>query len=242
MKLAIAISIFGVISLQFVLHQSDRLQTDFLFTKPLIGSLYASLCVLGILAVFYPRRCGETFRIKTRSEMVKQSDVTNSSEKTRFEGHHPNCKEFSGNRIRIQKTVLCAACSGLFAGAVFALIGALLYFFFGAELFLPKSFFLLAVGNAGLLLGLIQTKFRAYAKAVVNGFFVFGSLVCLVVADSLASSLFVDLYVFALIIFFLLTRILISQWNNKKTCAKCRNCKLTLDWHQNMRRLPRAKQ
>jgi len=187
--------------------------------------LYSVICILGIFAVFYPKKCENTFMFKKHMELRRYGDHPVLSETMQFKGHHPNCKEFSTNRIKIQNAVLCSACTGLLVGAMGTLIGTLFYFFIGFTLTQADPKFLF-VGDAGMLLGLVQFKFGGYLKLMVNALFVLGSFITLITADLLGKSLFIDLYVLGLIVFLLLTRILISEWNNKRICVKCEGCEL----------------
>jgi len=141
----------------------------------------------------------------------------------RISGHHPNCQNFAGNRIRLGELELCAACSGLLIGVVIALIGAALQFFVGLSI-LYGSVWLLLLGEVGMVSGLAQLKFAGFAKVFVNVFFVVGSFVTLVEADVLGGSLLVDAYVLGLIVFLLWLRILLSERNNRRTCQTCLSC------------------
>ncbi len=222
MKIAVVISLFGLAIVPLLLQQPNKLSTEFSFRKPLIGSLYTVLCVLGIVAIFYPRKCEESFMARTRS---KEIDDKQQTQEITLEGHHPMCKEFSANRIEFLGNVLCAACTGLLIGAAISLTGALLYFFIGIE-FIPANGPILFAGCSGLLVGLAQFKFRGLVKMSANIYFVLGSLITLLIVDFQAQNILIDLYVFGLIIFLLLTRILISEWNNTRTCSRCVICKL----------------
>ncbi len=75
-----------------------------------------------------------------------------------------------------------------------------------------------------MLVGLAQIKLGGYVKMAVNALFVVGSCIVLVAADLAAQSLLVDAYVLGLIVFMLWFRILLSEWNNKKTCLACGRC------------------
>ena len=160
---------------------------------------------------------------KNQSGFREQGDRGVVSGKMRFRGHHPDCEAFSGNRVTIQKVVLCAACTGMLFGAVVALIGTLFYFFVGFVP-LPAAPAILFVGYGGLLLGLVQFKFGCWLKLMFNALFVLGSFIVLVTADVLGKSFVIDLYVLGLILFLLLARILFSEWNNKRICSKCEGC------------------
>ncbi len=79
-------------------------------------------------------------------------------------------------------------------------------------------------GRFVMLLGLAQIKFAGYVKVILNVVFVVGSFVTLVEADVLGKSLLADLYVLGLIGFLLWLRILLSEWNNRRTCQTCQSC------------------
>ncbi len=221
LKFSVIISIFGLASVPLILLQPANTKVSFLFNQPLIGSIYVAVCMLGIVAVFNPKKCQRTFSFKTKAGMLEEQE----SGKTKFSGHHPDCEKFSPNRIKLHGSPFCASCTGLLIGAVGALVGVVLYFFVGL---VPPfvGFWVVFVGYFGLVLGLLQFRFAGYVKLVANALFVLGSLVVLVLADLISASLMVDLYVLGVIVFLLATRILISQWNNRRICLGCGDCYL----------------
>ncbi len=184
----------------------------------LVGVLYCAICVFGIVAVFYPAKCTGIFQ--KQNPLLQTNDPPGS---VRVTGHHPDCQNFSGNRIMIIGREVCAACSGLLIGAIIALVGSALQFFIGLNIILA-SIWLLALGEICVVLGLVQFKFSGYAKVILNLFFVIGSFVTLAVTDFLSESLLVDIYVIGLIGFSLWLRILLSEWNNRRICQTCRLC------------------
>ena len=184
----------------------------------LIGVLYCAICVLGIAAVFYPAKCTGIFQ--KQNPQLQTNGLPGS---VRLIGHHPDCQNFSGNRIMIIGREVCAACSGLLVGAMIALVGSALQFFIGLNI-ISASIWLLALGEICVVLGLVQFKFSGYAKVILNLFFVVGSFVTLAVTDILSESLLVDIYVIGLIGFLLWLRILLSEWNNRRICQTCRLC------------------
>jgi hypothetical protein len=103
------------------------------------------------------------------------------------------------------------------------MIGTAFYFFVGLDL-AWSSVWLVALGEILMLLGLAQIKFAGYVKVTVNMVFVVGSFVTLVETDMLGKSLLLDLYVLGLIGFLLWLRILLSEWNNRRTCQMCQSC------------------
>jgi hypothetical protein len=103
------------------------------------------------------------------------------------------------------------------------LIGAVVYFFVGLNAVLGSAW-LVALGEIWMFLGLAQIKFAGYVKAILNVVFVVGSFVTLVEVDALAKNVLVDLYLLGLIGFLLWLRILLSEWNNRRTCRMCQSC------------------
>lgn len=225
LKFAVLVSIFGLISIPMFALQPHEDRTDSLFRRILVGSLYAGICLLGISAVFYPKKCEKTFIFEKYTNLEGYGGHPDLPRKILLKGHHPDCEKFSANRIRIKKTVLCSSCTGLLIGAMIALAGTVLYFFAEFVPLLADSR-IIWVGETGILLGLVQFKFGGYLKLAANAFFVVCSFMTLVLSDLLSKSLSVDLYVLGLIVFLLLTRITISEWNNKRICIKCEACEL----------------
>jgi uncharacterized membrane protein YfcA len=55
----------------------------------------------------------------------------------------------------------------------------------------------------------------------MNVFFVLGAFLLLVGTDEIVESLFVDLFLTALILLWISTRIQLSQWDHRKICSNC---------------------
>jgi hypothetical protein len=223
--LYVCFSVLGLAILPFLLFQSAKFQVSFPPRSFLVGCLYSLVCMLGIVAVYYPKKCQNTFSFRKNVALQKNSQLGKGSDLA-FEGHHPNCRKFDGNRTKILGFVLCSACTGLLLGAILALIGAASYFFFGT-IFPLADLRILLVASVAMLLGMAQFVFRTYLKLIVNSLFVVGSLIMLISADLIGGNLLIDLYVLGLIVFLLLTRIMLSEWNNRKTCLECGSCKFS---------------
>jgi hypothetical protein len=214
----IAASVVGFVLIIVLVLQPNLEHFQPSLRHSLVGSLYSVICLLGIAAVFYPAKCKGLFQ--------KQSPLSQASESSgsvRISGHHPDCKNFSVNRIRINRREVCAACSGLLVGAMIALVGSALQFFIGLNI-VSASVWLLVLGEICMFLGLAQIKFAGYAKVIVNVVFVVGSFVTLAGADVLGESLLIDIYVLGLIGFLLWLRILLSEQNNRQICQTCKLC------------------
>ncbi len=197
--------------------QSNLVDYEVSFRHGLVGALYGAVCILGILAAFFPAKCKGVFQ-KTQNPLHLASGGS-----LRMTGHHPDCTSFAGNRIRLWGREFCAACSGLLVGAGIALVGCVSQFFVGLNL-VGGSVWMLLLGEFGLFLGLVQIKLAGYSKVSANGVFVLGSFITLAEADVLAGSTLVDLFVLGLIVFLLWLRILLSERNNRRICQMCGSC------------------
>ncbi len=217
--LPIAVSMAGLALIPVLVLQSKPDYSQVSLWHNLVGALFSVICVLGIAAVFYPARCRGMFQ-RTQNPMLQTGKHFSS---VRIVGHHPGCQKFAANRISIKGREVCAACSGLLVGAIIALVGAALQFFAGLSV-VWGGVWLLGLGEIGMVLGLAQIKFAGYAKVIANIIFVVSSFVTLAFSDVLAGSLLVDFYVLGLIAFMLWVRILLSEWNNRRTCQMCTSC------------------
>jgi hypothetical protein len=127
--------------------------------------------------------------------------------------------------IQVNGTFHCAACTGLFLGALLSIGGTALIFF--AEVSVDSIRMIVAsMGLIGIALGLIQFRFKGYLRLTVNALFVLSALFILAGIDSITKNMLIDLYAIALILFWLLARILISKWNNANICAACESCQI----------------
>lgn len=210
---------FAALALIPILLVSPNLQTDQTSLRhPLISAAYTVVCVGGIAAVFYPNKC-MMFKKPVSSTRLNEP----SASTLEFRGHHPNCENYTANRITIRGLAFCSACSGLLIGAIAAIIGVAAYSL-GLLSLAAGSFWAIAGGESLMLVGLAQIKTGGYVKLAVNALFVFGSAIMLIEADWAGQSLLVDVYVLGLIVFMLWLRILLSEWNNKRTCLACGRC------------------
>jgi hypothetical protein len=213
----IVVSVVGLALIPVMVLQTNLIQVQVSIRNGLVGTLYIAICILGVSAVFYPAKCKSIFR-KSQNPLPQASNLS-----VQIRGHHPDCQNYSANRIRVGGRVICAACSGLLIGAVIVFIGAVLHFFAGLNI-VWSSVWLLVLGETLMLLGLAQIKFAGYAKVLVNVIFVVGSFMTLVETDLLGGSIIVDLYTLGLIVYTLWFRILLSEWNNRRICQRCQLC------------------
>ena len=217
MMFLVVVSVVGLALIPVLVLQPSLILVQVSIRHGLAGTSYIVICVLGVLAVFYPSKCKSIFG-KSQNPLPQANEP-----RVQIRGHHPDCQNYSANRIRVGERVVCAACSGLLIGAVTVFIGAVLHFFVGLEL-VWSSIWLLLLGEILMLLGLAQIRFAGYVKVFINVIFVVGSFVTLVETDLLGGSILVDLYALGLIVFMLWFRILLSEWNNRRICRICQLC------------------
>jgi len=219
----IGVSFFGLLLVVVLALNPPIVRESFLWRKPLVGSLFWLICVFGILAVFISKQCSAVFdfRKKDKHERLDANMFAFHGTHSIAQGHHPDCENFSAHVLRIGDRRLCAACTGLLLGGLISLVGAFLYFFIGWSIG-ESSLQAVFVGLVGVSSGLFQFKVkRSVVRLVLNSFFVLGALLLLVGIDELAQSVFADLFLVILVVFWLFTRISLSQWNNWRICHTC---------------------
>lgn len=217
---SVFISTFGLIStVVLTLVSPTIMMENFPWRKPIIGSIFASICLCGMIAVLFPEKCSEIFDSQEKSELATLH-VKNVNSCAVVRGHHPDCGEFPSHIVNLGKHPLCAACTGLFLGAIMALVGTAFFFFMNwsvGEHVLLTTFF----GVTGVVLGFLQLRSEGIVRLALNICFVFGAFLVVTGIDNSVGSVFLDLFLVALIVFWILTRILLSQWDHRRICSRC---------------------
>lgn len=209
------ISLLGLAILLLLATAPPILQESCPWRRPVVGTIFATICILGSFAAVSPRSCKNFLRHARKEGRAR--DLKTSR------GHHPPCEEFSSHVVQLNGLCLCAGCTGLFLGAMMALLGTVLYFFLGLHVYVCESSLCVLLGSFGVLLGLIQYNFRGLGRVLVNAIFVLASFFILSSVDQLVKSIFVDLFVLMLILFWILTRIRISEYEHDAICRDCRS-------------------
>lgn len=209
------ISFFGASLSVLFSYCPPPLQEDFAWRKAVVSLVFGLICISGILAAFFPKQCTNMLDFQKGRGNVFHGD-------SELSGHHPSCENFSPHVFQIGSRKVCVACTGLTVGGVLALVGTFLYLF--ADWHVKENMVLVVVliGLLGVSAGLFQ--FGAKQRLVrfsLNVFFVLGSFLVLIGIDGLSQSMFVDLFLIALIAFWLFTRIMISQWDHERICVAC---------------------
>lgn len=218
----VSVSLFGLILAVLFAVSPQVSQESLVWRKPLVGSAFATVCILGILAVLFPNTCSKSFAISGRKK--KQSPQFSHASASALLGHHPQCSHFSGHVFRVGGRVFCATCSGLFLGALFALVGVVACFF-GSWQIEQNAIVAVAVGLVGVALGLIQSPLPVLQSGIMRlftgAFFVAGAFLVLLGTEELTHNFSLDLFVVALSILWLATKISLSQWDHERICSRC---------------------
>lgn len=221
----LTLSFIGLVLAAAFANLLSATQDRVVWRKPLVGAAFSALCVLGVLAGVFPSICSKMFHFKRPESEGLTHESTGFKEKTMMlRGHHPDCGYFGAHVFRVGDRVLCAGCVGLILGALLSLSGAMLYFF--VDLFFwtdyPLAFW---AGFIGVSCGLLQYQLFNWGKSsvhlLVNTFFVFGVFLLLVAVDATTNNTLLGLYLVTLSVFWLYTRILLSQIDHQKICTAC---------------------
>jgi hypothetical protein len=220
----IGVSYFSLFVAVMLTFNPPVTQESFLWRKPMIGSIFGLICVLGVVAVFFPKQSSAILRLARGDgdKDLSTNDLDSHGDYPTMQGHHPSCRDFSAHVIQVNDKTLCAACTGLLLGALMALAGTVLYFFGNLNID-QNSSLAVFVGTVGVGLGLLQLKFRSFLRLLLNTMFVLSSFSILIGIDALTQSLSIDLFLVVLIIFWLFTRILMSEWDHWNICCTCRS-------------------
>jgi hypothetical protein len=218
----ILVSFFSLLLMVSILFFPPQTQTDFQWRKPLTGSIFALICTLGMIAVFFPRKCSKVFHENSK----KKSGDTSIPTREKFQnssrilglvlthGHHPECEYFLHHEFRVGEKTFCVACMGLFSGALASFLGTAIYFFSGRTVGETCPLWVV-FGVLGVALGILQyVYFDARWRLVrfcSNAFFIIGMFLLLTGLDAIAQSLLLNFLIISLCIFWLSTRILLSK-------------------------------
>lgn len=217
----ICISIFGLVLSVILAVYPGGAQDYFGLRKPMVGSAFGALCLLGILASIYPNSCSRVFSFDKGAKGQNASDAWKGLS---LRGHHPACGKFSAHVLSAGNKSLCATCTGFFVGAAVGLVGVGM-FFFGHVSFGPRPLIPMAVGVFGVVLGLLHSVLpgfrRGFSRFIASAFFAIGSFLILASVEDAAHNTSIDLFIVLLSVLWLVTDTTLSRWDHRRICAKC---------------------
>jgi len=227
----VGISMIGLIVALMLIFFTSAAQ-EFPWRRPIISSIYALICILGAVAVFFPKKCSRIIYPKnwrTIPNIIYSASQLDEKKTTSLfglrltHGHHPNCEGFSDHEFQIGNKTFCAGCTGLLVGALISLVVVPAYF--SSQVQLGKiAIPLIGFGFIIVLIDLLTPIFIAMRSALrlaVNVLFILGMSSILVGADTLLHNIQIDVYLISLDVLWLTTRISVSQLSHEKICANC---------------------
>jgi len=223
----ISVSLVGLFLLAPLTFSVPTLKLCFSWQKPVVALIFGLICLLGIIAGVYPSKCSQMLHFQKNFHSMNTHNaerVSVGEGAITFEGHHPNCGNFSAHVFQFGGKMHCAGCTGLVMGAIVSLCGTLVLFF-AESLFREIGIVLFWLGFLGVALGLLQYNLfhlcRSSIHLFLNVIFVLGAFLLLVGIEELASNLVLDVYLLTLTLYWILTRMLLSQLEHRKICVAC---------------------
>jgi len=230
----IGLSLLSLCILAILTFKIPMPTTILSWQKQLISSIFGIICLSGIMAGISPSRCSGMLHFKrSKNESSYETKQTSAGETAvRFKGHHPTCGKFSAHVFQLSGKTYCAGCTGLVTGAVVSLLANILYLFasFHTAEAGALAFWL---GFWGVACGLLQYGVLDLNRSAVHSFlnvtFVIGALLLLIGVIEVNSNFALELYLLTLIVYWIITRIMLSQAEHKKICASCgsKSCSFT---------------
>ncbi len=220
----LGISVFSLTILSILTFRFSTMIIHFPFQKEIIGSIFIIICLLGILIGVFPSKCLGILHFRT-SNVVSRKKEQNVLKKSggKFSGHHPTCHHFNSHVLHLKNETFCAGCTGLVIGAIISFFGSLLYFFL--DFYVQYDVLVFSLGFFGVFCGLLQYRLPKKDSNKIHFFlniiFVVGAFLLLIGVDKITSSFFLELYLLIIILFWIITRIMLSQVEHKKICAIC---------------------
>ena len=215
----ILISIFSLIVTTYLIMYPNNFEDRYPFHSVIVGSTFISVCFIGTIASIYPNPCGKILS----SEIIKNSNKIHSAKKLNLQGHHYPCGKYSNHTLKTGKKYLCATCSGLLFGAILGIIGSIWYFsgYFQVE----RISILAPLALISVFFGLFQSVLPKMKGSLLRFFagksLVTGAFILLVSLDQVINSTFIDLFYVLISMFWIFTKINLSQREHRLTCLNC---------------------
>jgi hypothetical protein len=212
---------------------SPHVSDDFALRRQLTGLIFSVLCILGIIAVFFPQHCSRSphkersISERSDSSLQREGDLQKSSwigGISVTHGHHPLCHPYRQHELVFGKKTLCSACMGLFCGALISLAGAWYVFLQQFPYNLPDGI-VFTLGAVWIVFGLapyvIANPLGPVRRFSFNALMIVGMLLALVGVDGRAQSFALNAFLIGFFVFVLFTRISLSQDKHEQICATC---------------------
>jgi len=194
--------------------------------KQLAVSLFMVICCLGATAAVLPSKCSGTFHHRqTGDYRLLEGTGTNLDQwAIMLKGHHPTCGSFTNHMLQVRGKTYCAGCLGLLTGALIAIAVGLTYSL-DIVRFESETTFVFWFGFAAVFVGLIQYAKPLMMKGSVHFFlnvvFVVGAFFLLIGVIEINGSLAVEMYLLVMTLYWIFTRIILSEREHERICTIC---------------------
>jgi len=220
----ISTSLLGLCILAMLTSSVSTATVTSSWQRQLVGLIFGTICILGIIAGTFPSKCTSHFKRSQDGSYHRTKQTRTNEAAISFEGHHPMCGNFSAHVFRLSGKTYCAGCAGLVTGAVISLFGSFLCFFAGFHIGEAGSA-VFWLGFAGVTFGLLQYNLPNLNKGAIHLFlnviFVVGAFLLLLGVNKVNGNLAIELYLLTLVIYWIVTRIMLSQSEHKRVCTDC---------------------
>lgn len=176
-----------------------------------------------MVAAISPSTCNGLFK-RQQKFSPNTNDFRFDLFKNKFEGHHPDCDNFKTHTFSLNGTKYCAGCTGLFIGALIAVIGTIIYNFYGiSDAYDGRLIFLIGFITLSVYLfqDLLLDINLNLAKFFFNMILVLGSFMIFIGINELNSNIFIQLFFMVLVFIWILGRIASSEKKHNEICDKC---------------------
>ncbi len=216
-------SLFGLCILSISTFKASVSIISIPLQRHMISSIFGAICVLGFIAGTFPRKCSGLARFRNKEHGSDKSKQTRTGGTIEFIGHHPNCGKFFAHIIRLGNSTYCAGCTGLRLGAIISIIGSILYPFYGFDL-KTINVVIFWFGFAGVAIGFIHSLYdlnSGRVRLILNFTFVLGAFLLLIGVSEISNNVILEFYLLILIIYWIMTRIIISNEKHRRICNSC---------------------
>jgi hypothetical protein len=223
-------SLFLIMVIAFL---SPQIHNELPLRKSLVGSIFSIISVLGMSAAFFPHPCSKVFYAR-QGEAHTMEDFTfkeTSFKKSSYifgirltHGHHPLCSPYRNHEFHLGERTFCRACMGLFIGALLSVLGAIYFLVLQHPVDIPDVLLIMvgAVGvGSGLLRYIIVNAYQGGLRFTFNAILILGMFLLLIGVDTRTQNLTLSCFLISLCIFWVFTRIFLSNATHEEICYKC---------------------
>lgn len=202
-----SLSLAGLFFLSQILFKESKTFFTLKYQSSLFLGSFTIICLIGLIAAVSPR-------------LLKFNP--HRGETSNFRGHHPECKKYQSHILILNNKAYCAGCSGLAIGAILALSFTLVYRVLGIGNLEVELIFW--SGAVLVTLGLIQHFIDleiSYVHLILNVSLVLGVSLMIITIDYISSGIFIRVYALTMTLFWISSRIGISQEEHFDICSSC---------------------